>query len=239
MCKIKKFKSQACNGCKGQCPGQFVDRAKKKEAMNTVKAIIFDLDNTVYLVESISESLLKPLFSLIEGDGRFSGDFDDIKSEIKRKPYQFVAEKYHFAPQLTAKGAKLLSGLEYDGPIETFEGFREIERIECTKFLVTAGFTKLQFSKIKKLDLERYFDEIFIVDAQISKESKKDIFSRIISNYNFQKDEVLVLGDDLHSEIKAGKELGLQTMIFDYEQKYPETGEQPVVKNYKQFMEFF
>ncbi|APU99765.1 HAD family hydrolase [Sphingobacterium siyangense] len=207
--------------------------------MKNIKAIIFDLDNTIYAVESISDALFKDLFDLIRSDGRFEGDFGDVQDTIKRKPFQFVSEQFRFDPELTNECTELLSDLVHEGPIQTFEEFSKIGEINCKKFLVTTGFMNLQWSKIKKLRLEQFFEEIFIVDPQTYTETKKDIFNRIVCNYRFNKNEVLVLGDDLNSEIKAGEELGLKTVVFDYEYKFSGNTDQKVVNNYRQFMGLF
>jgi putative hydrolase of the HAD superfamily len=39
--------------------------------------------------------------------------------------------------------------------------------------------------------------------------------------HNFTSDELLVIGDDPESEIKAGTALGIDTFLFDPADKYP------------------
>ncbi len=46
------------------------------------KAIILDLDNTIYPVSSIGEELFKDLFRLIEEYEVFNGDMETIKKDI-------------------------------------------------------------------------------------------------------------------------------------------------------------
>ena len=69
---------------------------------------------------------------------------------------------------------------------------------------MTSGFTKLQLSKIEQLGIKNDFKEFFIVDPINFDLTKKDVFNKIIEQYDFVAKEVLVVGDDINSEIKAG-----------------------------------
>lgn len=183
------------------------------------KAIIFDLDNTIYSVSSIGEQLFNGLYSLIKADGRYKGDFDAVKEALQKQPFHAVAKEYHFHPDLTEKAVGLLSDLSYDGKIEPFDDYSEYRLQKhngLLKFLVTTGFSKLQWSKIKHMKLESDFDASFVVDPALSDRTKKDVFADIMEKYQLRPEEVLVIGDDVDSEIKAGRELGMDTLLYDH-----------------------
>lgn len=187
------------------------------------KAVIFDLDNTIYSVSSIGEQLFQGLFNLIETDGRYQGDFDAVKEALQKQPFQAVAKEYHFHPDLTEKAVALLSDLSYNGKIEPFDDYREYQlgrHDGLLKFLVTTGFSKLQWSKIKQMELESDFDACFVVDPALSDRTKKDVFAEIMEKYRLKPEEVLVIGDDVHSEIKAGRQLGMDTVLYAHEGKH-------------------
>ncbi|MFA6270994.1 MAG: HAD family hydrolase [Candidatus Paceibacterota bacterium] len=195
------------------------------------KAIIFDLDNTVYPVSSIGKKLFKPLFELINESGEYSGDRKEIRLEIMRKPFQLVADQFSFSPKLKSDGLKLLADTTYNEPMKPFDDYQAIRKLNCKKFLVTTGFTKLQQSKIEQLGIEQDFDQIFIIDPSNSDLTKKDIFRKILDANNFEKTDLLVIGDDLNSEIKAAKELGIFTVLFDFNLEHSETENQKVIRN--------
>jgi|SRR5690606_38752458 len=186
------------------------------------KAIILDLDNTVYPVSSIGKQLFSDLFDMIQQDGRYEGSFEDVKQAIQRKPFQVVADEFSFHEELTSRGLEALSDLEYKGEMKAFDDYALIREFPQMKFLVTTGFTKLQWSKIRQLNLETDFDACFVVDPAKSSKTKKDIFAEIMSSYGLSAEELLVVGDDIHSEIKAGKELGIETVLYDFASKYIE-----------------
>ena len=186
------------------------------------KAFIIDLDNTIYPVKSVGDKLFAPLFQMIEksNTGLSAEDMQKVKEDIMRKPFQVVADKYSFDGELTKKGIDLLKESEYDFEMIPFEDYLFVKEISADKFLVTTGFSKLQLSKVTRLGIANDFKEIFIVDPATSEKTKKDIFSEIMKKYNFQADEVLVVGDDPESEIKAAKELNIETFLIDKENQY-------------------
>lgn len=206
----------------------------------TKKAIIFDLDNTIYPVSSIGDNLFTELYKLIEEDGRYIGDLDVIKATIQKKPFQVVAKEFHFNEELTAKALEALSDLEYNDTIKPFDDYHLTKDIDRLKFLVTTGFTKLQWSKINQMGLESDFVECFVVDPARSNRTKKDIFAEIMEKHDLNPEEVLVVGDDIHSEIKAGKELGIDTILYDYMGKYSGSSDYDgnVITNYDSLEQF-
>lgn len=196
------------------------------------KAIIFDLDNTIFPVASIGHKLFFPLLEIIEAEGNHLGAIQEITTEIMRRPFQVIIKDFGFSNSLTEACVKLLAGLTYNEPIEPFEDYLLTRSISCLKFLVTTGFTKMQSSKIEMLGIRHDFTEIFIVDPTMSGETKKDIFKEIMDRYNLSPEDLLVIGDDLNSEIKAGKELGIKTILYDYVDQYGNLETENVINHF-------
>lgn len=200
--------------------------------LNRKKAIILDLDNTIYPVSSIGDKLFKSLFQLIRENGEYKGDFDDLKMEIMRRPFQFVANDFLFSEDLKSSCLGLFSDLTYDERMLPFEDYKFVREIPCKKFLVTTGFAKLQNSKIFQLNIKNDFEHIFIIDPIKSDLSKKDIFQKILIDFNYKVEDVLVIGDDLNSEIKAAKDLGIDTVLYDYKLEHPKIENQKIITNF-------
>ena len=104
--------------------------------------------------------------------------------------------------------------------MDYFEEYEDIKRLQTDKFLLTTGFKKLQASKIKSLKIESDFKEIFIVDPDYSTFTKKDMMMQIMDKYRLKKEELLVIGDDPESEIKAANELNIDTYLVDADGKH-------------------
>ncbi|GGA95263.1 MULTISPECIES: HAD family hydrolase [Mucilaginibacter] len=187
------------------------------------KAIILDLDNTIYPVSSIADHLFNELFNFL--DQHITGEgiehINKAKEDLKKVPYQKVADKYQFSDLIKNKGLELLNNIEYNRPMQPFDDYKHIRETKITKFLVTTGFTKLQWSKVKMLNIEADFEAIHIVDPELSPLTKKDIFALILEKYDYKPEDVLVIGDDPESEIKAASDLGIDTFLYDPENKHP------------------
>jgi len=77
------------------------------------KALILDLDNTIYPVNSISDNLFARLFKLIDEnpDGIDASVLEQAKDDLTRRHFHLVADKYKFSPELKNKGIAFLKEL--------------------------------------------------------------------------------------------------------------------------------
>jgi putative hydrolase of the HAD superfamily len=202
------------------------------------KAIIFDLDNTVYGVPTIGEVLFADLFQAIKESGAYDEDFEAIKKDIMRKPFQVVAANYAFSEALTCQGMEMLSNISYEGPIQYFSDYEVTRNLPLEKYLVTTGFIQLQQSKINGMNINQDFKEIHIIDPASSDKTKRDVFADIVERNGYRIDEVLVVGDDLHSEIKAAQDLGIDAVVYDKYNLHPNNIGLPKINDFKQLEAF-
>jgi putative hydrolase of the HAD superfamily len=192
------------------------------------RALILDLDNTIYPVSSISENLFGQLFDILDqhaGSINTAGDanrVDKIKDEMTRRPFQHIADEFELDIVLRNKMAYTLRNMAYSQPMQPYADYAHIRAIPLEKFLVTTGFAKLQMSKVKMLDIEQDFKTIHIVDPEVNQQTKQDVFAEIMRTHNYHPGELLVIGDDPGSEIKAAKALDIDTFLFDLDNKYPD-----------------
>lgn len=188
-----------------------------------LKAIIADLDNTIYPVISIGDILFKPLIEIIEEyrEELDENKIQEIKTEMMKKPWQQIAEKHELNNELKQRGTELLEHLTYDLPMQPYDDYQYLQQVNAQKFLVTMGFMKLQQSKVKQLNLNKDFEQVIVVDPQTTEKTKQDIFKEILEQHQLSPDEVLAVGDDPDSEIKAAKGLGIVTYLFDEHGVYP------------------
>ncbi|MDT3405494.1 HAD family hydrolase [Mucilaginibacter terrae] len=187
-----------------------------------IKALILDLDNTIYPVSSIGNELFEPLQQLLnEHKAEVAEDvMREIKKQIMRRAWQKVADENRLSPELIKKGNELLSNLTYDKPMNTFADYEHVRQLPLAKFLVTMGFTNMQNSKVKQLNIGDDFTEIHINDPELSKDTKKEVFQDILLKHALKPHEVLVIGDDPESEIKAALQLGIPTVLYDRNSDY-------------------
>jgi putative hydrolase of the HAD superfamily len=183
------------------------------------KALIFDLDDTIYPTKPSADKMFAELYALVKQ--HVSEEvFEKFKEDILTSPFQKVADRYDFSNELKQEGMKLSEEMEYDEALKPFDDYSFVQELKVDKFIVTAGYTKLQKSKIKQLGIEKDFKEIFISDPAKTGGSKTEVFQAIMNKYHYQPSEVLVIGDNPEAEITAAKELNLDTYLYDAEGKY-------------------
>lgn len=186
------------------------------------RALILDLDNTIYPVSSIADNLFAQFYALLEQDPDIDTTvIEAAKSEMTRRPFQHVADDFNFSAALKNRGIELLKTITYDSPMQAYADYHHIQKISLDKFLVTTGFTNLQNSKVKQLGIEKDFKEIHVVDPEVSPKTKLDIFKELMEKYDYQPTELLVIGDDPQSEIKAALALGIDTFLYDPNNIHP------------------
>lgn len=189
------------------------------------KALILDLDNTIYPVSAIADNLFAKLFTLLDEYTHLIGGVNrvnKIKDEMTRRPFQHIADEFELNNELRYRMIKVLSNMTYDLPMQPFEDYRYIRSIPLDKFLVTTGFVKLQMSKVKMLAIIDDFKQIHIVDPEVNTDTKKDVFKKIMKEQGYKPGELLIIGDDPNSEIKAARELGIDSFLFDPMGKHPD-----------------
>ncbi|RYE19390.1 MAG: HAD family hydrolase [Sphingobacteriales bacterium] len=201
-----------------------------------IRALIYDLDNTVYPVKSISEDLFADLFKLIDEntEGISQNDINSAKEEVTRRPFQKIADEYGFSEELKQQATELLRTLTYNKPMEPYADYIYVKSFQPDKFLVTTGFIKMQSSKVKMLGIAGDFKQVYIVDPDTTDKTKKDIFEGILQKYNYKTNEVLVIGDDPESEISEAKKVGIKTVLYDPNKKYSTTDADHIIVNHRE-----
>lgn len=181
-----------------------------------IKALIFDLDNSLAPSRSVGESRYEPAFEAIRkvNAGALSEDqLEAAFADLWESPLDWVAEEYGFTPMMLDAAWDHFSELQADGGFTSYEDLHVLDELSVLKFLVTSGFRKLQQSKIDALGLSEKFDGI-VIDAidEEDHEGKEKIFRKLMEEHQLNPTEVVVVGDSPTSELAAGNRLGMITL---------------------------
>ncbi|WP_316832536.1 HAD family hydrolase [Pedobacter aquatilis] len=190
-----------------------------------MKSIFFiDLDNTIYFTKPNEEQLMRGLYDVLDNEdlGVSDEQYQLAKKEMLRTPFQKVANKYGFKQEAIENAIKYLVTGEVTSPLTPGEDYHLIKSLKGRKFIVTAGFTRKQTTKVQMLGIADDFEELYIVDITKSNQNKKDAFEALIKKHQLNHEDILVIGDDAESEIKFGLELGLTTFLLDPENVHPD-----------------
>ena len=87
-------------------------------------------------------------------------------------------------------------------------------KIKIEKILVTTGYEKFQRAKAAKIGVERFFSEIIVdaIDDPATRKGKQRIFEEAMYGRRLWPWEIMVIGDNPESELKAGRALGMVTV---------------------------
>lgn len=193
-----------------------------------IKAIIFDLDDTLYdcsgslvlksrkltakiISKTIDCSQAKPLklqSKLEEKYGPQSNIFRKIKN-LYNLSDDFYKEISSAANTIEVNGIKLFP--------DVLNSINELRRIGYKLFLVTTGNRDIQEKKIKALGLENAFVKIIITNNTSGKEKS---FKDILNRYSLEPEQVLCVGDKIKDEIEVGKNLGMHTALIKHGRHY-------------------
>ncbi len=178
--------------------------------------LILDLDDTIFETQSMSPEIFAPVFLLIEDHYKRNHSLERanaLLADLWKIPFDAVAKKYDIPVELQNQFLQTLNRLEYDLKIGTFSDYPDLLKLQVPRILVTSGFRKLQKAKIKALNIETHFEEIHIDDPfQKPRNNKRSIFQGLLATRQLAAHSVWIIGDNPDSEIKAGKDLGMNTI---------------------------
>lgn len=183
-----------------------------------IKAIVFDLDDTLHPKDQLRDSAVEQsVRAMIEKGLNCSieegvGKMKEITEGNPRWDMFYETARYF--------GCEDLGVWEYGHEVyknadftelklfpESNEVLTKLKEIGLKLFLVTQGSIRQQEKKVNVLGLRDYFDEIFLCNDR----EKESLFFKII-NFGFDPSEVLVIGDNIFNEIKIGNKLGMKTI---------------------------
>ena len=182
------------------------------------KAIIFDLDDTLYpcsdkLIPDIVESSAELLIpdnpdKAVASIEKIIERGESVEDAILKTAETHNVERVNMI-------AAVHVPLFYPLNITCYDGVHDLlTRLKASPiqlFLITAGDVERQDNKIDTLEIRRYFDGIYIV----SKGEKKEIIGDILDEQDLHPSQVVVVGDKPLSEIAAGNETGCTTVCLN------------------------
>ena len=136
----------------------------------------------------IFDNRLKPLFKYL-----------NIDSDPVKASYDFLT--------YLSKGAYLIGN--------TYQKLEELSK-KYKLYIITNGEPKVQYPRLKEVDILKFFDGIFVSEEIGASKPHKEFFEYIEQNVErFNKEEALVIGDSLTSDIKGALNYGIDTCWYN------------------------
>ncbi len=193
-----------------------------------IKAIIFDLDDTLYDCSGTLVLKSRKLAAKIISKAVKCSETEALKLQLeledrlgpKADIFHKIANQYNLPEDFCEEISNTINTLEVEGATlfpGTMASIDELKRTGYKLFLVTFGNREIQEKKIKVLDLESVFDEIIITENPLGKEK---CFKEILAKYGLEPEQVLCVGDKIKDEIEVGKRLGMSTALMKHGRHY-------------------
>ena len=188
-----------------------------------MKAIIFDLDDTLYdctgsLLEASRKRAARAMvdaglpcteeaaYLLQKELSEMHGPYCPVFNEI--------SNKFNMGHELVRSAVKAYNSNEVTD-IQLFPDvvptLKKLAQEKYKLFLLSTGIYERQYKKIELLNLKPYFDEIIINDQEVGL-LMEDSFEAIVRKYSLSPKDVVVVGDRVRGELKFAKSKGMVTV---------------------------
>jgi putative hydrolase of the HAD superfamily len=83
-------------------------------------------------------------------------------------------------------------------------------------YIVSNGFTEVQYHKLENAGIGTYFQRIFLSESIKEHKPSKAFFDYAITSSNARKTESLVIGDNWEADIVGAKNAGIDQVFYNY-----------------------
>lgn len=207
--------------------------------INSYKHIFFDLDHTLWDYEKNSNEALNELFlkyklnSLgINNCEQFTLCFEEVnrslwddynKNKISRDGIreqrflrilsQFEINNLELSEKLSTEYLMLCPTKPHLIPF-TFEVLDYL-KVNYQLHILTNGFNDVQKLKLEKSNLHTYFSTVVTSDSAGYKKPMSSIFKYAIDKAEARKNESIMIGDNLQTDILGARNFGMDTIYFN------------------------
>ncbi len=220
------------------------------------KFLLFDMDQTIFNYKKGNVSALEITFN------KFGLNFsqqilDEYRSINKKLWSDFELNKISGFDLRSARFKKLFEKLEIDADavevsseyLRNLSNQREYmpgaeEMLEKVKSdfklgIITNGFADVQYPRLAGSSISDLFDKISVSEESGYSKPDSGIFDYTFKLYDIEdKNDVLIIGDNLQSDIKGGNDYGIDTCWYNPKELLNDSNIAPTfeVQNWNQFL---
>lgn len=199
-----------------------------------IKALLIDLDNTLYQYEPCHEKALKAAFSVLKDaepkaliEAAFTQGRQHTHESLKGTAAAHNRLLY-FQKTLDILGIKkpLTALAMYNAYWDTFiesmclcDGVEEFLQKQSGKklCLVTDMTAEIQYRKIKRLGLDKYFNCVITSEEAGAEKPSSIIFNLALQKINADAKEAAMIGDSFEKDVLGARAAGIKPFYFSPE----------------------
>ncbi len=221
--------------------------------MKKYETIFFDLDHTLWDFEKNSQEALteiyhelrldtygipapEPFISLyVEHNHRCWEQYrkgEISKENLRSMRFQLTLDEYEVkdASLATRIGDEYVNRSPYKtnlfpGALELLDYLKRDYKI-C---IITNGFEEVQYIKIKESGMEKYFDHIITSEKAGVQKPHPDIFHLAMKLSDSKNNQVIMIGDDVETDVLAARKLDIDAVLFDPHKKNDADGDFKII----------
>lgn len=201
-----------------------------------IKVILWDLDQTLLDFKRSEFCALKKAFEHF-GLGELDFELHKSYSKINEECWRMLERCELTKPQVMEQRFKRFFAKEnikcpaspsefsayYESRLPDTVAFVDnaVEVLKCLKgrvkqYVVTNGASAVQHKRLEKSGLDLLLDGVFVSDEIGYEKPSARFFEPVLEKAlkYAEKDEILIVGDSLTSDIKGGNNVGIKTCLF-------------------------
>lgn len=209
--------------------------------MRKYNHLFFDLDHTLWDFDTNSKLTLVDIFKEFDLSTKISGPFDEFYTQYLHHN-KILWERYQngfisadelkwrrmwrtlldfkigdevLAKSLSQRFLEILPTKENLFP-HTIEILNYLTEKKYAIHLITNGFEKTQWSKLRNSKMEHFFEHVITSEGSNSMKPEKEIFDYALQKANASVFESIMIGDNLEADIKGAKDAGLDTVFVNH-----------------------
>ena len=185
-----------------------------------IKAVIFDLDNTLYDENSYFLKVFEAFSKIYNIDiNLFKNIFDDIFILESRDIFTDILKKIDFYSQEKQKQLfELYKSIDCNLELysEAYELINYLNNKNINIAIITNGVLEAQKNKVRVLDLEKITNKI-VYAREFGKDFEKPHekpYIQTLKLLNVKKEDVLFIGDHPETDIIGATKVGIKALRF-------------------------
>lgn len=210
-------------------------------SMKKYQNIYFDLDHTLWDFDKNALTTLTEVYASFDLANRVNAHFDDFYQkylyhnqvlwnryhkgfisvdDLKWKRMWRTLLDYKVADEMLAKdlSGKFLEILPTQKEVfpYTFEILDYLVDKNYRLHLITNGFEKTQWSKLRNSGLEKYFEHVITSEASNSVKPNKEIFDYAVAKAGADISSSIMIGDNLEADIAGAMNAGMDSIFVNH-----------------------
>jgi len=232
--------------------------------MSVYKHLFFDLDHTLWDFDANAKEALVELYAHFELESKGVLPFENFyrhylhhnqilwdryhkgfitSEELKwkrmwRTMLEFKIGSEELAKEMSARFLEILPTKKLLFP-HTIEILEYLTAKGYVLHLITNGFEKVQWSKLRSSGITHYFANVITSEASNSLKPKKEIFEYALKKAGASLQESIMLGDNLDADIQGAINAGMDCIFVNHIKAVTEIKPTYIIHHLKELEEIF